>query len=298
VAANEKRRTATRTFVLEQSIQSVWKMLVNPEAPMWLTPKAAYVVAPPKAAPGIGELRCCWVHRWKKGIRQQTVWELIRVDPGRRVTYLDRSGPGSVTFDFQLAAEASGTRVDLVYQKPSLVKDRLLGHDRHWGQSENPMTRLIAAAGGDPPMPISGQVMTWTPGNGAREQINQIVISAPPKRVWTIVEDTDATLVPGPLRLASWRTRADGDTFTYSVTQLPSGRLVAGMARIVQDGPYRMTTINSDGVEIAHELLPHDEECLLRTTYRWTALIKAKAIRAGAQARLAGIKTAAESPSG
>jgi uncharacterized protein YndB with AHSA1/START domain len=298
VATEEKRRTVTRTFVLEQSIEGVWAALVDPQAPLWLSPNAAYVVAPPKPVEGFGELRCCWAQRWKKGIRQQTVWELIQVDPGRRVTYLDRTRPGSETFDFHLTAETAGTRVELVYPKPSFGKDRLLAHDLHWGQSENPMTRLIAAAGGDPPIPISAQVMTWAPGNGARQQVNQIVISASPRRIWTIVENADATLLPTPERLISWQARVDGDKFAYSVTRLPGGGLVAGMARIVQNGPYRMTTINSDGVEIDHELLPHDEACLLRTTYRWTALIKARAIRAGARSRLDDIKRAAESPSG
>jgi hypothetical protein len=268
----------------------VWETLVDPQAPLWLSPKAAYVASPPEVVAGVGELRCCWLNQWKKGLRQQTVWELLMVEPGRQLTYLNRSSPDEGSFDFQLTAEATGTRVELVHQKPSSLLNRLLGHELPLGPSHDPTARLIAAVAGEWPTPISPSVMTWAPGLGGREQQNQLVVSAPPKRVWAIVEDEEAALV-------SWRSAVDDVEYRYSLRDTPHG-LVAEMTSFIPQGPFRLTTVDSFGVEVTYQLLPHEEACLLRTNTRWTALIKAKAIRQAAMTRLEAIKKIAESATG
>jgi uncharacterized protein YndB with AHSA1/START domain len=291
VTGAAQRRTVTSSFTLEQSVESVWKTLVAPQALMWLLPKAAYVVAPPEAPESVGELRCCWLNQWKKGIRQQTVWELLTVEPGRQVTYLSRSRPSQGSFEFQLDAADAGTRVELIHQKRTSLKDRLLGHELRVGPSHDPTARLIAAAGGEWPEPITAGVMTWAPGISGREQNNDIVIAAPPERIWAIIAKQDATVV-------SWRAVVDDVEYRYCLDEKPGGELVAEMSSFIPAGRLRVTTVDSRGVEVAYGLLPHEEGCLLRTTTRWTALIKARAIRKAAQARLAAIKQIAENATG
>jgi uncharacterized protein YndB with AHSA1/START domain len=296
VATDGERGTDTRTVVLEQSIESVWALLVDPQAGMWLTPKAAYTVAPPEPVAGAGELRCCWVNQWKKGIRQQTVWELQRVEPGHHVTFVSRTGPVQVSAEFRLVAEGTGTRLELTFAKQTPLRERLLRHHLLEAGAEHVLTHLLATLRGEPVAPIAAQVMTWAPGNSAKEQVNQITIAAQPKHIWAIADDKDGTCLPHPLQLVTWRAFDDGVEYRYSVTHLPGSGLHAAMTRVIPGGPYRSTTVNDAGVEVVHELLPHDEACLLRTTTSWTALIKTQAIRTTTRAWLEAVKERAETP--
>ena len=296
VTTPETRPAATSTFVLEQQVDTVWERLIAPDALMWLLPKAIYVIVAPEPEAENGELRGVWVDRVRKGIRLASVWELFRDEPGRRVTFLERGRPGRhLSLSFQLSANRGGTqvRVDVDHGYP-WWEPPLIGRPNQRAL-QGLQERLRKATGGEIMEPLNGQSMTMAPGTGAKKQTNAIVISAAPKHVWKIVNDKDATLLPAPNRLASWRRVIDGAEFIFTFDRDPSGRVVCGMARVIVNGPYRVTTVDATGLEILHELLPKDADCLLRTTHRWTALRKSRDLRKGAEHWLEQVKEIAES---
>jgi hypothetical protein len=296
VTTPDTRPAATSTFVLEQPVDTVWDTLIGPAAMMWLLPKAIYSIVAPEPRGDGGELRGVWVDRVRKGIRLSSVWELIRDEPGRRVTFLDRSRPDRpLSLGFQLSSIDGGTqvRVDVAHGYPwwsTPIIGRLNQRSLQGVQE-----RLRLATGGDAVEPLNGQSMTMAPGTGAKKQTNAIVISAAPRRVWKIVNDKDATLLPAPDRLASWRREIDGVEFIFTFDGDPSGRVVCSVARVLVDGPYRVTTVDATGLEILHELLPKDADCLLRATHRWTALRRSKDLRKDAEHWLQQVKEIAES---
>jgi hypothetical protein len=298
VTTADTRPAVTSTFVLEKPVDTVWETLIDPAALMWLLPKAVYSIAVPEPVEGIGELRGGWVDRVRKGVRLSSVWEVACDEEAQRVNFHDRSHPSRrLTLSFQLSSEAGGTRVAI-----ALVHD----HPR-WKWWATPLIgrpnqtslkgleeRLCKATEGELPEAINGQRLTMAPGTGAKKQANAIVISAAPKVIWIIASDKDATLVPAPDRLASWRRVIDGVEFLFTFRQPASGAVICSMARVSVDGPYRVTTVDALGVEVLYELLPKDGDCLLRTTHRWTALLKSKDIRKAAELWLQQVKEIAE----
>ena len=288
----------TRSFRLEESLESVWETLTSTQAGMWLLPKTVYAIATPAATdPGACELLGSWVDQVKKGVRQSFVWEVRRSDPDRTITFLDRGRPERRrSLTFQLSAKAEGVQVSIVLAEKGRWWDRLLGSpsERFLSALE---ARLRNAVAGEVPTPINGQTMTMAPGTGAKKQSNSIVITAPPRRVWAIAEDKDATLLPAPNRLSSWRRTIDGVDFVFAFSRRPNGSLAASMARVIVDGPYRHTTVDALGVEVLHQLLPQDGDCLLQTTHRWTALLRSKDIRKEAKSWLRQVKLVAEKDS-
>jgi hypothetical protein len=298
VTPPDSRLPVTSTCVLEQSVDTVWETLTDPAAVMWLLPKALYFIASPEPVNGSGELRGVWVDRVRKGVRRSSVWEVTRDEAARQVTYLERGRPDrSLRLSFQLSNEAEGTRVEISvahahpwwrwWETPLVGKP---GQSALQGLEE----RLRSATRGEIPEPINGLSMTMAPGTGAKKQNHAIVISAAPRHVWTIVNDKDASLLPVPDRVASWRRVIDGVEFIFTFDRHTGDALNCSMARVIVDGPFRLTTVDAQGVEILRELLPKDSDCLLRTTYRWTALLKSKNIRRGAEHWLAQVKEIAE----
>jgi hypothetical protein len=298
VTTADTRPAVTSTFVLEKPVDLVWETLLDPAALMWLLPKAVYSIALPERVGGIGELRGGWVDRVRKGVRLSSVWEVACDEEARRVTFHERGHPNRrLTLSFQLSSEAGETRVviDLVHDHPRWKwwATPLIGRPNQTslkGLEE----RLRKATEGELPEAINGQRMTMAPGTGAKKQANAIVISAAPKLIWTIVNDKDATLVPAPDRLASWRRVIDGVEFLFTFRRAANGGVICSMARVTVDGPYRVTTVDALGVEVLYELLPKDGDCLLRTTHGWTALLKSKDIRKAAELWLQQVKAIAE----
>jgi uncharacterized protein YndB with AHSA1/START domain len=291
--SSDGRRTATISAVLDQPIETVWASLVDPLATMWLMPKAAYAAAPPAPVDGFGELRCCWIDQWRKGVRSRTVWELIRDEPAQRVTYLDRTDPKTRrSLGFQLHAEGTGTRVDAAFNKGGFF-DRL--------NLEHLVQRLTAAASGSSTPLTDPQIMTWAPGRGQHDQVNQIDITAPPKLIWALVDDKHAGKDPNQLdpgRLTSWQSSIGGAEYRYDVNRLPGDGLTCEMTRLTRGGKYQLTTVNSLGTQVDYELLPGEQSWNLRTTHRWTLPIKAKHVRDDARQWLAKVKVNAESAAG
>jgi hypothetical protein len=293
VTLPDTRPAVTSTFVLTQSVDTVWETLVDPAAVMWLLPKALYFIASPVPIDDAGELRGVWVDRVRKGVRLSSVWALTRDEQSRRVTFQERGRPDRhLSLSFQLSGEGDGTRVQIglthTHPRWRWWETPLIGKPGQ-GALQGLEERLHRAASGEIPAPINGQSMTMAPGTGAKKQNHGIVIAAAPKHVWTIVEDKQAIL-PTPDRLASWRRLIEGVEFIFTFDRHPGGALDCSMARVIMDGPYRLTTVDARGVEILRELLPKDGDCLLRTTHRWTALLKSKDIRTSAELWLKQVK--------
>jgi hypothetical protein len=301
VTTADTRPAVASTFVLEKPVDTVWKTLADPAALMWLLPKAVYSIASPEPIDGLGELRGGWVDRVRKGVRLSSVWEVACDEEARRVTFHERGHPNRrLTLSFQLSSEAGETHethvvIALVHNHPRWKwwATPLIGRPNQTslkGLEE----RLRKATEGELPDAINGQRLTMAPGTGAKKQANAIVISAAPKLIWTIAGDKDATLVPAPDRLASWRRVIDEVEFLFAFRRTASGALTCSMARVSVDGPYRVTTVDALGVEVLYELLPKEGDCLLRTTHRWTALLKSKDIRKAAELWLQQVKEIAE----
>jgi uncharacterized protein YndB with AHSA1/START domain len=300
MASSDGRRTATITAVLDHPIDSVWATLVDPLATMWLMPKAAYAVPVPDPVEGFGELRCCWIDQWRKGVRSRTVLEVVRDEQALRVSFADRSNPESErTTAFQLSPEGTGTRVDI-----EVAKRRTPLSLSPAPNLEHLVQRLTEVVAGSPVAMTDPQIITWAPGAGQHDQVNQIDITAPPKLIWSLIDkqagkqtSKDITqLDPG--RLASWRSTISGVEYRYDISRLSDGGLTCELARLTRAGKYQLTTVNSLGTQVDYELLPGEQSWNLRTTHRWTIPIKAKHVRDDARQWLAKVKVTAESQAG
>lgn len=277
------RRAAVSTFVVDHPADRVFQTLIDPLAVRWIIAQCAYAAAAPGPTDEPGALRCCWLDRVRGGVRQVAVVELETAQPNELVRYIDRSAPGSArsTTEFRLTAQGGATLVELT--APA---------GRHGRTLE---AGLNAALSGSIPRPVNPQIVTLVPGAGAKKQVHEVVISGSPKRVWKTLEDAASPFeLDGSEPLVTWQSHLGELEFDYCISRTTHRSLGAIVIRVIPHGPFHVTTIDSTGMEIDHQLLPHEGACLLRSTYRWTIPIRSRGVRKAAARWQAEVKAIAE----
>ena len=290
-----KRRTFSRTTVVDASAEQVWDVLRGWEAMYWLVTGSVLVVPVPDRPEGVGALTCCWQLQ-SNGVLGAVVHEVVEFEPSRLIAFSERQRPDADSrLAFAVDDREDRTQVQITFS------ESMYRHE--WGQrgpgvSERYLNRLAegleCALADEVPGAHDVQTLVLQPNVPAPEAVHEIEIDAPADYIWRLNEDEDGTLLAGPELEKQWFAFQEGRQLQVQLVRRPDGGLGCAFQLILRPEPHRVI-IRARSLEVDQQLFPHENGALLRATYRWDPrVMTAAAIAESAQRWLAAVKAAAE----
>jgi uncharacterized protein YndB with AHSA1/START domain len=297
MAVGRKQRTFSRTVTIEAASDLVWEVVTDPHAARWISPGCIFTIPVPDQPLGVGALRCGWRRQRNEDVRSM-VNEIVEFDPARTFGFRQRHSPETDTrITFALSPKGNKTVVVLT------MSQHLYRHQ--WGTRENGARGYLVglgqalkrAVGGDVPAPVPSIQIVPPLSYDAPQQTHSIVVRGSEDSIWRLIEDEDGSRFPDPRVLKSWRAHFDGSEFTFAIRTIPEDGLVCLVSEIVRRHP-RHALVRNTFIEVDHELIPHGQDWLIETKYRWDPKVTdAGAVADNAQDWLDTVKQRAESPS-
>lgn len=292
---SRKRRTYSRSTVVDASVEQVWDLLRDSQAMYWIVTGTVLALPVPDRPAGVGALTCCW-QRASDGSLRAGVFEVVECEPHRLMVVLERQRPDANSrVEFRLAARGEQTQVQIT------LAESLFRYEwgmRGAGVNERYLSRLAegleVALADEVPGPHDVQTLVLQPEEAVGHEVFEIDIDASPEDVWRFVEDEEGTLLNLPELEAQWTVNHDGHELQVQLFRTSAEGLSCAFQRILRPEPLRLIVV-AFGLEVDQQLLPRRNGCVLRATHRWNPrAVSAEMVAESAQRWLAAVKGAAE----
>jgi uncharacterized protein YndB with AHSA1/START domain len=290
-----KRRTFSRTTVVDAPVEQVWDVLRDSQAMYWIVTGTVLALPVPGRPAGVGALTCCW-QRSSDGSLRNGVFEVVECEPRRLMVVVERQRPeANSRVEFRLEARGEQTHVRIT------LAESLFRYEwgvRGAGVNERYLSRLAegleVALADEVPGPHDVQTLVLQPKDATGHEVFEIDIDASPERVFHFAEDEEGTLLDLPELESQWTVNHDGHELQVQLFRTPAAGLRCGFQRLLRPEPLRLIVM-AFGLEVDQQVLPRPGGCVLRATHRWNPrVVSAELVAASAQRWLAAVKAAAE----